>query len=178
MRIRAELRLLAPILIAVLACGASPVRSAEPAATSLAALPISLAIKAAKIALAECVGQGLTPVVTVTDRDGIARVVLVSDGADPVGIIASRRKAYTSAALGVTSEQFKTEAQSMTLAPKNLDPQLITFAGGIPLVRRGVVVGAIGVGGADRDGDAPNVACAQAGAASIKDQLDQLPAIN
>ena len=55
---------------------------------------------------------------------------------------------------------------------KMIDAQLITFGGGYPILRGSVVIGAIAVGGADRDnGDAPNMACAQAGLAAIKNEL-------
>jgi glc operon protein GlcG len=156
-----------------LTAGAAQVQSAPPAPpASTAPLPIVLALKAAKVALNTCVAQGYRPTVTVTDREGVARVVLVADGADPVSIIASRRKAYTAAALGITSEQLGKNVAASGFDLKGIDPQLITFGGGYPILRGDVVIGAIGVGGADRDnGDAPNKACAEAGLAAIKNEL-------
>jgi uncharacterized protein GlcG (DUF336 family) len=155
-----------------LAAVAAQVQSAAPPAASIAPLPILLALKAAKIALATCVAQGFTPTVTVTDRDGVARVVLVADGAEQVSIIASRRKAYTAAALGISTAQLGKNIAASGIDLKVIDPELIAFGGGFPIRRGGVVIGGIGVGGADRGtSDAPNEACAQAGLASIKSQL-------
>jgi uncharacterized protein GlcG (DUF336 family) len=148
-----------------------PVKSAPPA-TPAAPLPILLAIKAAKTALTTCTAQGFTPTVTVTDREGVARVVLVADGAEQVSIIASRRKAYTAAALGISTAQLGKNVSASGIDLKLIDPQLITFGGGFPILRGAVVIGAIGVGGADRgNSDAPNEACAQAGLAAIKSEL-------
>jgi uncharacterized protein GlcG (DUF336 family) len=160
-------------LLAVTATAAFtlPIQSALPA-TPAAPLPILLAIKAAKTALTTCTAQGFTPTVTVTDRDGVARVVLVADGAEQVSIIASRRKAYTAAALGISTAQLGKNVSASGIDLKLIDPQLITFGGGIPILRGTVVIGAIGVGGADRgNSDAPNEACAQAGLAAIKSEL-------
>jgi uncharacterized protein GlcG (DUF336 family) len=137
---------------------APPASPAAPASALVLPLPESLAIKAAK----------------VTDRDGVARIVLVADGADPVSIIASRRKAYTAASLGISTAQLAKNAAQFGFLPASIDPQLITFGGGFPILRHNVVIGAIAVGGADRDNsDAPNEACAQAGLAAIHKQLEQ-----
>jgi glc operon protein GlcG len=170
------LKRLAAIGLIALTGGAPQVQSAPPAppvvAAATAPLPISLALKAAKVALTTCVAQGFAPTVTVTDREGVARVVLVADGADPVSIIASRRKAYTAAALGVSTAQLGKNVAASGFDLKTIDPQLITFGGGYPILRGNVVIGAIAVGGADRDNsDAPNEACAQAGLDAIKDAL-------
>ena len=161
---------LAAIGLIALTAGAAQVQSAPPAAT--APLPIALALKAAEVALTTCVGQGYKPTVTVTDREGVARVVLVADGADPVSIIASRRKAYTAAALGISTVDLGKNVAASGFDLKMIDPQLITFGGGYPILRGNVVIGAIAVGGADRDNsDAPNEACAQAGLNAIKNAL-------
>jgi uncharacterized protein GlcG (DUF336 family) len=165
-----HLKRFAAIGLIALAAGTAQVQSAPPAST--APLPILLALKAAKVALATCVAQGYTPTVTVTDRDGVARVVLVADGAEQVSIIASRRKAYTAAALGISTAQLGKNVAASGIDLKTIDPQLITFGGGYPILRGGVVIGAIAVGGADRgNSDAPNEACAQAGLAAIQNAL-------
>jgi glc operon protein GlcG len=171
-----HLKRLAVISLITLTAAAAQVQSAPPAApappAATAPLPISLALKAAKVALTMCVDQGYRPTVTVTDREGVARVVLVADGADPVSIIASRRKAYTAAALGVSTVDLGKSVAATGFDLRMIDSQLITFGGGYPILRGSVVIGAIAVGGADRDnGDAPNMACAQAGLAAIKNEL-------
>jgi uncharacterized protein GlcG (DUF336 family) len=165
-----SIQLAAMGLTALIAC-ALPAQSAPPSAPA-APLPLKLALKAARTALTTCTAQGFRPTVTVTDRDGVARVVLVADGADPVSIIASRRKAYTAAALGITTAQLAKNVAASAIDLRVLDSQLITFGGGFPIRRGETVIGAIGVGGADRaNSDAPNEACAQAGLAAIQSQL-------
>ena len=67
-------------LVVALACATAQVHSATPAPE----LPLSLALKAAQATLAACADPLVT--VTVTDREGVARVVLVGDAAGPVGI--------------------------------------------------------------------------------------------
>jgi uncharacterized protein GlcG (DUF336 family) len=159
-------------LLVVLASGLAQVQSAEPPTAPIASLPVLVALKAAESALAACVKQGLTPTVTVTDREGIARVVLVADGAGPVSISTSRRKAYSAAALGISTAQLAKNAAAMHIVPQSVDPELLDLPGGFPIVRHGVVVGGIGVGGADRGASSADEECAQAGLDSIKSQLD------
>jgi uncharacterized protein GlcG (DUF336 family) len=159
----------AAILILGLFCGVMRAQAAPPTPAAIAPLQLALAIKAAKAALAACVAQGLTVTVTVTDREGVERVVLLGDGTGALSIITSRRKAYTAAALGMTTEQLvKNLNGSNDLSM--IDPELVALAGGIPILRHNVVIAALGVGGADR-GDA-DVVCAQAGIDAIKGELD------
>ena len=94
---------LAAMLLVTLACAATQVQSAAPAAAPT--LPVLVALKAAEAALKACTDQGLTPTVTISDREGVARVVLVADGAGPVSISTSRRKAYSAASLGISTAQ-------------------------------------------------------------------------
>jgi uncharacterized protein GlcG (DUF336 family) len=162
---------LAPLLLA-LSLGASQVWAAPPPTAAVMPLPLSLAVTAAKAAMANCVAQGLTVTVTVTDREGVERVVLLGDGTGALSVITSRRKAYTAAALGMTTEQLvkNLTAAGSPLDLSMIDPELVVLAGGIPILRHGVVIAALGVGGADH-GDA-DVVCAQAGIDAIKNQLD------
>jgi uncharacterized protein GlcG (DUF336 family) len=159
----------AAMLVLGLLCGAMQVQAAAPPPAAIAPLQLSLALKAAKAAMAACVAQGLTVTVTVTDREGIARVVLLGDGTGALSVITSRRKAYTAAALGMTTEQLVKHLNGSNDLSM-IDPELVALAGGIPILRHNVVIAALGVGGADR-GDA-DVVCAQAGVDAIKDELD------
>jgi uncharacterized protein GlcG (DUF336 family) len=125
-----------------------------------------LAVKAAVAALTTCSGQGYRITVTIVDREGITRAQLVGDGAGPISISTSRRKAYTAAALGISSGEL---AKVPWPAGPPIDPELIIFAGGLPIFSHGAVIGAIGVGGADRA--EKDEVCAQAGLDAIKDLL-------
>jgi glc operon protein GlcG len=161
---------LAATLFVTLACAATQVQSAAPAAAPT--LPVLVALKAAEAALKSCTDQGLTPTVTISDREGVARVVLVADGAGPVSISTSRRKAYSAASLGISTAQLAKNAAEMHIIPQSVDPELLPLPGGFPIVSHNVVVGGIGVGGADRGTSSADESCAQAGLDSIKSQLD------
>lgn len=155
------------IALTVVLVGVSGSSRAE-IAGPISVIPTRLALKAAVAALDSCGDQGYRITVTVVDREGITRVQLVGDGAGPVSISSSRRKAYTAAAFGVSSATYGKRAAAYPGPP--IDPELFPYAGGLPIVSHGAVIGGIGVGGADQ---APmDEACAQAGLAAVKDLLD------
>ena len=147
--------------VSLLALAAGGVHAA-PMARSL---PIALAAKAAEAALSACTAQGYRVTVTIVDREGVTRAQLVGDGAGPVSISTSRRKAYTSAALGIPTSLMA----SQPAPPVSVDPDILPLAGGLPIVSGDQVVGAIGVGGADRSDK--DEACAKAGLDSISEAL-------
>jgi uncharacterized protein GlcG (DUF336 family) len=150
-------------LSAVLAlAGAAPAAPTAP-------LQAELAVKAAETALARCSADGFRVSVSIVDREGVTRVLLVGDGAGPISITTSRRKAYTSAALGISTGEMARQPQPSNGAPLMIDPEILPMAGGLPIRRDDAVIAAIGVGGADRSDK--DEACAQAGLDSIKDQL-------
>jgi uncharacterized protein GlcG (DUF336 family) len=163
----------AALLAVALTCGAAQVQSAPPPAAAVPPLPVLVALKAAEAALAACVSQGLTPTVTVSDREGVPRVVLVADGAGPVSISTSRRKAYSASSLGITTAQLAKNAAAMHIVPQSVDPELLPLPGGFPIISHNVVIAGIGVGGADRGTESSDEACAQAGIAAIKAELDR-----
>jgi uncharacterized protein GlcG (DUF336 family) len=130
-------------------------------------LPIHLALDAASAALAQCQADGYRVSVAVVDRGGVLKVLLRDDGTGPHTVGSSTRKAYTSASLGrPTGELAATvagnpEAEGL----RQMDPQILILAGGLPIVVNEVVVGGIGVGGAP--GGQLDEACAQAGIDAI-----------
>ena len=161
-------------LVVALAFATAQVHSATPAPE----LPLSLALKAAQATLAACADPLVT--VTVSDHEGVARVVLVGDAASLVGIASSRRKAYSSATTGMRTSKLaqvlaEMDVPSSLIHPELLplpgypliDPELLPLPGGVPIVSHGVRIGAIGVEGGPHD-----EACAQAGIDSIKNDLE------
>ena len=94
-------------------------------------------------------------------------MVLVGDAAGPVGIASSRRKAYSSAATGMTTSKLAQVFAEIHVTSPLVDPELLPLPGGVPIVSHGVRIGAIGVGGGPHD-----EACAQAGIDSIKNDLE------
>jgi uncharacterized protein GlcG (DUF336 family) len=130
-------------------------------------LPLNLALDAASAALAQCQTDGYRVSVAVVDRGGVLKVLLRDDGTGPATVFSSTRKAYTSANLGSSTQEFATlvagnaEAEGL----RQLDPQFLILGGGLPIVVNDVVVGGIGVGGAP-SGQIDEV-CAQAGIDAI-----------
>ncbi len=60
-------------------------------------LTAALALEAAQAAVAACKQQGYNVTVTIVDRTGEPKLILVGDGARPLTLEVTRRKAYTSA---------------------------------------------------------------------------------
>ena len=133
-------------------------------------LTANLAVEAAQAAIAACEAQGYKMTVTIVDRTGAPKVVVVGDGANKLGAEITRRKAYTSAMMRVTSGDFgKRVSAPGAFNPAVFDPQLTTAQGGVPIKIGDDTIGAIGAGGApvgDKD-----EACANAGIAKISDRL-------
>lgn len=131
----------------------------------------TLAVKAAQSALGACESQGLRVSVSIVDREGVQRILLVGDGAGPIGVATSRRKAYTAAALGISTGDMQRQPPPPGSANLQIDPEVLPLAGGLPIRRGDVVIAGIGVGGADRSDK--DEACAQAGLDAIKDHLNR-----
>ena len=60
-------------------------------------LTAALALEAAQAAVAACKQQGYNVTVTIVDATGATKLILVGDGARPLTLEVTRRKAYTSA---------------------------------------------------------------------------------
>jgi uncharacterized protein GlcG (DUF336 family) len=128
-----------------------------------ATLPVSLALKAASVALEKCKQDGYRVSVAVVDRAGVLKVLLRGDGAGPHTTDSSSKKAYTAASLRrPTSELAELITKVPTLqALRDMNERIIILGGGLPIEIAGDVVGGIGVGGAP--GAQLDDACAQAG---------------
>lgn len=134
-------------------------------------LPAALAVEAAEAAIASCKGQGYTITVTIVDRAGDLKLVLVGDGASALSRELSRRKAYTSAQRRVTTADLaKQVATPGAFNPTLYDTQMVTALGGVPIKAGNETIGAIGVSGAP--GGDKDEACANAGLAKISDRLN------
>lgn len=135
-------------------------------------LTAALAVEAAQAAMAHCKMQGYNVSVTVTDRMGTPKVVIVRDG--PPGGVATevtRRKAYTAAVLRQsTGDYTKRVSTPGAFNPGQFDKELSTGQGGLPIKVGEDTIGAIAAAGAP--GGDKDEACAQAGIDKIKDRLN------
>ncbi len=146
-----------------------------------APLPLSQLLAAAKTAIDTCKAHGYAVTVTVLDMDLSTRLVLRSVGAPDRTVEIARRKAYTVVKTGMSSGAFgktvpKPATAAMnpgasTAAPPPLpgavegDPNLITWAGGLPIRVHGRLVGAMSASGAP--GGDKDEACVNAGLSKI-----------
>jgi uncharacterized protein GlcG (DUF336 family) len=140
-------------------------------------LPLSQLLVAARTAIGTCKAHGYAVTVTVVDADLSTRLVLRSEGAPVQTVDISRRKAYTVVKTGMTSGEFgKTVPKPAPAAPNpgastsaspplpgavEGDPNLITWAGGLPIRVHRVLVGAMSASGAP--GGEKDEACVTAG---------------
>ena len=132
-------------------------------------LTADLAVEAAQAAIASCKAQGWNVSVTIADRGGLTKLVLVGDGAGGVSRESTRRKAYTSALLGISTDDLAKRIASGGFNPTIYDPQMVAGAGGLPIKVGSETIGGIaaaGAPGADKD-----EACAKAGLDKISDRL-------
>jgi uncharacterized protein GlcG (DUF336 family) len=134
-------------------------------------LTAALAVEAAQAAMAACKAQGYNVSVTVADRLGTPKVLIVRDGPPGVGPEVTRRKAYTAAVQRVsTADYTKRVTTPGAFNPGQFDAQLATGAGGVPIKAGEETIGGIAVGGAP--GGDKDEACAVAGIDKIKDRLN------
>ena len=133
-------------------------------------LTADLAVEAAQAAIASCKSQGWNVSVTVADRSGLPKLVLIGDGAGGVSREVTRRKAYTSALLGISTGDFaKRLATPNAFNPAIYDSQMASGPGGVPIKVGNETIGAIAAAGAP--GGDKDEACALAGLAKISDRL-------
>ena len=138
-------------------------------------LPLALAMKPATKAIETCKSNGCPVSAVVVDPSGVIKLEAKGDHSTIATTTSAFRKAYTVVTFGPI---FKFEASSTfaALAAKNPAgpalatlPDILPLAGGVAIKANGEVVGALGVSGSP--GGDKDEACAQAGVASIKDDL-------
>ena len=104
--------------------------------------------------------------ITVVDPAGVLKAFLRMDGAPLLTIKWSQDKAYTAAGFGMPTEAWypmiKDDPALLASAPHG--ERVVMFAGGVPLILNGQLIGGVGVSGGASEEDA---ACARAGTAKL-----------
>jgi uncharacterized protein GlcG (DUF336 family) len=157
--------------IAALALAGAGGALAADATYSVKLLTPETALKAAQAALARCRASGYQVTVAVTDRMGVVQVLLRDRFAGPHTPDLASAKAYTAVSFRTNT----TELAEMTQAGKPQSgirhrPGVAAVGGGMMIEAGGSLVGAIGVSGAP--GGREDDACAAAGIAAIRDELE------
>ncbi len=138
-------------------------------------LPLAFAVKAATKAIATCASNGYPVSAVVVDPSGVIKLEAKGDHSTIHTSTSAFRKAYTVVTFGPIF-RFDTSSAFVALVAKNPNgatlatlPNIAPLAGGVAIKVGDEVVAALGVGGSP--GGDKDEACAQAGVASIKDDL-------
>src|SRR5882724_4918435 len=138
-------------------------------------LPLALAVKAATKAIATCASNGYPVSAVVVDTSGVIKLEAKGDHSTIHTTTSAFRKAYTVVTFGPIF-RFDASSAFAALVAKNPNgaalatlPNIAPLAGGVAIKAGDEVVGALGVSGSP--GGDKDEACAQAGVASIKDDL-------
>ncbi len=144
---------------------------ALPQLPPLKSVPLVLAIEAGRTALDACAAGGSPVTVEIVDLNGLAKVVLSADGARTSSFEYDRRKAYTVLHKGMSSRDFGRSLGRLPAHPSPFegDPNLIQYAGALPIMRGPVMIGVISVSGPTGEDD--DEACARAGLDRIAARL-------
>lgn len=149
-------------------CGAA---AAQSGTYSVRLLSPETALKAARAALEDCRKRGFQVSVAVVDRAGVAQAVLRDRFAGPHTVQTAINKGWTAVSFRTDTLEFAklTEPGTASSGVRAI-PNVVAVGGGVNIAAAGATVGAIGVSGAP-SGDSDD-ACARAGIAAIRDDLD------
>ncbi|HUE96216.1 MAG TPA: heme-binding protein [Longimicrobiaceae bacterium] len=121
-----------------------------PVAAQDPALTYEMAERAADAAEAEARRNGWNVTILVADADGVPVYVKRLTGASPRSFEVAMRKARTAAATGLTTAEYGQRREAGRIAELE---DGVTFAGGVPILAGGQVIGAIGTSGVRADDD-------------------------
>ena len=158
-------------LLAVAAVLFSHAAACADATFSLNVLTPETALKAARAALERCRASGYQVAVAVSDRMGVVQVVLRDRFAGPHTVDMASAKAYTAASFRTnTTELAEATQPGRPSSGIRNRPGVAAVGGGLMVQAGGSLLGAIGVSGAP--GGKEDDACAAAGIAAIRDDLE------
>jgi len=169
MRLALSLAVVAGLAAAPLATASAQV------AESGSFLPLTLAQKAATAAIAACESNGYAVSAAVVDPSGVIKLEAKGDHSTVHTTTSAYRKAYTVVTLGPIF-RFDTSSAFAGLAAKNPNgaalatlPDIAPLPGGVAIKAGNEIIAALGVSGSP--GGDKDEACAQAGVASIQDDM-------
>jgi len=159
-------------LIAALVAVAIPALALAQSGTyTVRQLTPETAAKATRAALEDCRKRGYQVAVAVVDRAGVAQSLMRDRFAGPHTVSTAINKGWTAISFRTDTLEFAraTAGASESAGIRHL-PRVVAVGGGVNIQAGGTTVGAIGVSGAPT-GEADE-ACAKAGIAAIRDELD------
>jgi len=155
----------------VLCLGLLPLAASAEGTHSIKLLTPETALKAAQAALKKCRDNGFQATVAVVDRMGVTQVLLRDRFAGTHTVDMARAKAWTAVSFrtNTTALAEATQAGRPASGVRHL-PGVAAVGGGLMIEAGGGLLGAIGVSGAP--GGKEDDACAAAGIAAVKDDLE------
>ena len=144
---------------------------AQDATHSVKLMVPEAALKAASAALQSCRNQGYQVAVAVTDRFGVAQVMLRDRFAGPHTVDTAVNKAWTAITFRQDTLAFDVAtSKEPRAAGARMLPKIVAIGGGVSIEASGSLLGAVAVSGAP--GGEADDQCARAGVAAIRDELD------
>lgn len=131
---------------------------------------MALALEAAEATVAACKGYEVS--VSIIDAAGTPKLYYVADGTAGFHAYTGFRKAYTALVFGKPTSEVTVLAKKgdpAVAAKIAADKNMLSFAGGLPIMAGGTIIGAIGVSGAEPS--AKDEECGVAGLNKIRDRL-------
>lgn len=111
-------------------------------------MTLSLANKLGGNILAECNKLGKTGAVSVVDSAGNIVIVMRGDNVGPHNTLAAQRKAYTALSTKSNTYELMKKAQdNPEMANLTTINKLLLLGGGVPVIYKDQVIGAVGVAG-------------------------------
>jgi uncharacterized protein GlcG (DUF336 family) len=157
------------VALLVAACLAAPA-GAQDATFTVKQMTPETALKAAQAALASCRKQGFQITVAVTDRAGVAQIVLRDRFAGPHTVETAINKAWTAVSFRQDTLTFAASTADPRNAGVRAIPRVVAVGGGVLVEAGGSILGAIGVSGGP--GGEADDACAKAGVEAIRDDVN------
>jgi uncharacterized protein GlcG (DUF336 family) len=161
-------RLAAALVISALpAFAQAPMPPAPPAIAPEKQIPMDQALAAAQAAIETCLKlpRPSAATVEIVDLNNLPKVLLSADGARTNSFDYMKMKAHTVIKKGMSSAAFGKTAKLTPGQPIEGDPLLIQYGGGQPILKNGVMIGAISVSGPT--GQVDDDTCAMAGLAKF-----------
>jgi len=158
-------------LLLLLCLGILPLVASAEGTHSIKLLTPETALKAAQAALKKCRDNGFQATVAVVDRMGVTQVLLRDRFAGTHTVEMAHAKAWTAVSFrtNTTALAEATQAGRPSSGVRHL-PGVAAVGGALMIEAGGGLLGAIGVSGAP--GGKEDDACAAAGIAAVKDDLE------
>ncbi|WP_298828089.1 heme-binding protein [uncultured Piscinibacter sp.] len=163
-------RITHPTLAAALCLGVAAA-VAQSATHTVRVLTPEAASKATQAALASCRQQGYQVAAAVVDRFGVAQAMVRDRFAGPHTSDTAINKAWTAVSFrSNTGDLARATQPGQPSSGIRQIPRFVGVGGGVLIEAGGSIIGAVGISGAPT-GDADD-ACAKAGIAAIRDELE------